>query len=91
MDWQKTGDTDSQNAVNLLSKNGAYGNSPIGRFADEARSREVAYALDAKWTAKRPVFFAQSAACGLCDGGYRARINGSRRETMSALRRSCTD
>jgi hypothetical protein len=34
MDWQKTGDTDSQNAVNLLSKNAAYGNSPIGAVAD---------------------------------------------------------
>ncbi len=48
VDWQKTGDTDSSNAVNLLSKNAAYGNVRIGAVVHEALSREVAYAVNAK-------------------------------------------
>ncbi|MBP9773157.1 MAG: S-layer homology domain-containing protein [Candidatus Peribacteraceae bacterium] len=48
LDWQKTGDADSLNAVNLLAKNGARGNTALSSNINEFYSREAAYAIDAK-------------------------------------------
>ncbi|MBP9773159.1 MAG: S-layer homology domain-containing protein [Candidatus Peribacteraceae bacterium] len=47
LDWQKSGDTESKRAIDLMAKNAAFSNVPWAVLGD-SYSREAAYALDAK-------------------------------------------